>query len=103
MFSDYEKISKSLKVISDPKRLEILDMLSCGDLCACEILEKFDITQPTLSHDMKKLESADLIKSRKIGKNTYYSLKTENLDKLTKILDLIFSRKENCICHIDNN
>ncbi|MBS6106694.1 MULTISPECIES: metalloregulator ArsR/SmtB family transcription factor [Anaerococcus] len=103
MFSDYEKISKSLKVISDPKRLEILDMLSCGELCACEILEKFDITQPTLSHDMKKLESADLIKSRKIGKNTYYSLKTENLDKLTKILDLIFSRKENCICHIDNN
>ena len=103
MFSDYEKISKSLKVISDPKRLEILDMLSCGELCACEILEKFDITQPTLSHDMKKLESADLIKSRKIGKNAYYSLKTENLDKLTKILDLIFSRKENCICHIDNN
>ena len=103
MFSDYEKISKSLKVISDPKRLEILDMLSCGELCACEILEKFDITQPTLSHDMKKLESADLIKSRKIGKNTYYSLKTENLDKITKILDLIFSRKENCICHIDNN
>ena len=103
MFSDYEKISKSLKVISDPKRLEILDMLSCGELCACEILEKFDITQPTLSHDMKKLESADLIKSRKIGKNTYYSLKTENLDKLTKILDLIFSRKENCICNIDNN
>lgn len=103
MISDYEKISKSLKVISDPKRLEILDMLSCGELCACEILEKFDITQPTLSHDMKKLESADLIKSRKIGKNTYYSLKTENLDKLTKILDLIFSRKENCICHIDNN
>lgn len=103
MFSDYEKISKSLKVISDPKRLEILDMLSCGELCACEILEKFDITQPTLSHDMKKLESADLIESRKIGKNTYYSLKTENLDKLTKILDLIFSRKENCICHIDNN
>lgn len=74
MFSDYEKISKSLKVISDPKRLEILDMLSCGELCACEILEKFDITQPTLSHDMKKLESADLIKSRKIGKNTYYPL-----------------------------
>ena len=103
MFSDYEKISKSLKVISDPKRLEIVDMLSCGELCACEILEKFDITQPTLSHDMKKLESADLIESRKIGKNTYYSLKTENLDKLTKILDLIFSRKENCICHIDNN
>jgi len=55
MISDYEKISKSLKVISDPKRLEILDMISCGELCACEILEKFDITQPTLSHDMKKL------------------------------------------------
>ena len=50
MKNKYLEISKKLKVLSDPKRLEIIDMLSCDELCACEILEKFDITQPTLSN-----------------------------------------------------
>ena len=56
----YESISKKLKAISDQKRLKIVDMLSCGELCACEILEKFDITQPTLSSDMKSLRRRSL-------------------------------------------
>ncbi|WP_279624980.1 ArsR/SmtB family transcription factor [Anaerococcus hydrogenalis] len=62
MDDKYVNISKKLKVLSDPKRLEIVDMLSCEELCACEILEKFDISQPTLSSDMKKLEDANIIK-----------------------------------------
>ena len=53
MKNKYLEISKKLKVLSDPKRLEIIDMLSCDELCACEILEKFDITQPTLSNDLQ--------------------------------------------------
>ncbi|WP_216845794.1 ArsR/SmtB family transcription factor [Campylobacter ureolyticus] len=48
-------------------------MLSCDELCACEILEKFDITQPTLSNDMKRLEDANLVISRREGK-TYIIL-----------------------------
>ena len=51
----YIDTAKMLKAISDPKRLRIVDMLSCGELCACEILEEFHITQPTLSHDMRVL------------------------------------------------
>ena len=51
----YLDTAKILKAISDPKRLRIVDMLSCGELCACRILEAFHITQPTLSHDMKLL------------------------------------------------
>ena len=50
---DYEKYARIFKVMSDPKRLKIIDMLSEGELCACKILEEFHITQPTLSHDMK--------------------------------------------------
>lgn len=68
MKNKYIEISKKLKVLSDPKRLEIIDMLSCDELCACEILEKFDITQPTLSNDMKRLEDANLVISRREGK-----------------------------------
>ena len=82
MDNKYINISKKLKVLSDPKRLEIVDMLSCEELCACEILEKFDISQPTLSSDMKKLEDANIIKSRKEGKNVFYIVNKENLDEL---------------------
>ena len=49
----YIDTAKMLRAMSDPKRLRIVDMLSCGEMCACKILEKFQITQPTLSHDMK--------------------------------------------------
>ena len=68
MSFDYENLSKKLRVISDPKRLKIIDMLSCDELCACEILEKFGITQPTLSYDMRKLEEAGLVTSRRMGR-----------------------------------
>lgn len=61
MESVYLETSKILKAIADPKRLKIVDMLSCGELCACKILEAFHITQPTLSHDMKVLLAAGVV------------------------------------------
>ena len=95
---DYENISKKLKVISDPKRLRIIDILSCDQLCACEILEKFNISQPTLSHDMRKLEEVGLVTSWKEGKNTYYSLDKDSLDEIEDSLRLIFHIQDDCIC-----
>ena len=98
MDNKYITISKTLKVLSDPKRLEIVDMLSCEELCACEILEKFDISQPTLSSDMKKLEDANIIKSRKEGKNVFYIVNKESLDELYNLLGKIFESSLDCIC-----
>ena len=98
MSVDYENISKKLKAISDSKRLKIIDMLSCDELCACEILEKFDISQPTLSHDMRKLEEVGLVTSRREGKNIYYSLNKASLDEIEDSLNLIFHIQDDCIC-----
>lgn len=98
MSVDYESVAKKLKVISDPKRLRIIDILSCDELCACELLEKFDISQPTLSHDMRKLEEASLVTSRREGKNTYYSLSKASLDEIEDSLRLIFHIQGDCIC-----
>ena len=98
MDNKYINISKKLKVLSDPKRLEIVDMLSCEELCACEILEKFDISQPTLPSDMKKLEDANIIKSRKEGKNVFYIVNKESLDELYNLLGKIFESSLDCIC-----
>lgn len=97
----YKEISKILKAISDPKRLKIVDMLSCGELCACRILEEFHITQPTLSHDMKVLIEAKVVMDRREGKNIFYSLNKEYLNEFHQILGVILSDKADCICHQD--
>lgn len=91
--------AKILKAISDPKRLRIVDMLSCGELCGCEILEAFPITQPTLSHDMRVLIEAGIVNDRREGKNTYYSLDQERLAKFKDTLHEITTPKANCVCH----
>ena len=95
----YIDVSKMLKAISDPKRLRIVDMLSCGELCACVILESFHITQPTLSHDMKVLTEAGIVLDRREGKNTFYSLNRPALDQMLTSLGTMFQPKADCICH----
>lgn len=67
------------KILSDSNRLQIVQMLSTGELCACKILEKFEITQPTLSHHMKRLCGCGLVNARKEGKWSYYSLNGKTL------------------------
>ena len=95
----YVDTAKILKAISDPKRLRIVDMLSCGELCACKILEAFHITQPTLSHDMRVLIEAGIVNDRREGKNIFYSLNQERLTAFLDILDEITTPKANCVCY----
>ena len=97
----YLDTAKILKAISEPKRLRIVDMLSCGELCACKILEAFQITQPTLSHDMRVLIEAGIVNDRREGKNIFYSLNAERLAAFRNTLHDITVQKENCICHSD--
>ena len=95
----YLDTAKILKAISDPKRLRIVDMLSCGELCACKILEAFHITQPTLSHDMRVLIEAGIVNDRREGKNIFYSLDQERLAAFQNTLHEITTPKTICICH----
>lgn len=86
------------KALSDETRLKIVDMLSCEELCACNILEAFKITQPTLSYHMKILTDCGLVNARKEGAWTKYSLNMELIDALKSFLNNVTSDKENCIC-----
>ena len=74
----YEQTSAILKALADPKRLKIVDLLSAAEsLCACDVLEHFDFTQPTLSHHMKILEKAGIVKVEKRRQWHHYSLQEE--------------------------
>ena len=95
---NYKEISQYLKVIADSSRLEILDLLSCGELCACDLLQHFSFSQPTLSHHMKVLKDNNLITSRKDGNKIFYKLNHDVLDNVTSRLTLLSSSTVPCIC-----
>lgn len=95
---NYEDNSKIIKALSDPGRLKIIDILSCGEKCACELLEQFEFTQPTLSHHMKVLIECGLVKGRKEGLWNYYTLDHTNCNKLLLFLMELVTATDDCIC-----
>ena len=82
MAIEYKTYAKCLKVLSDETRLEIMDLLSEGEMCACALLDQFSITQPTLSYHMKMMKDCGLVDSRKDGIWVKYSVNHEKLDEL---------------------
>ncbi|MDL2281083.1 metalloregulator ArsR/SmtB family transcription factor [Selenomonadales bacterium OttesenSCG-928-I06] len=86
------------KALADPNRLMIIDMISCEELCACNILEKFEITQATLSHHMKILCDCGLVNARKEGKWTHYSLNDAAVKNIKDFIVEITSDTDDCIC-----
>lgn len=79
-----------MKAIAEPNRLQIVDKISTGEKCACDILDDFNFTQPTLSHHMKVLIDAGIVSARKEGKWHYYSLLSENIVEFQKLTNQIF-------------
>ena len=100
---NYEENAKIIKALADSSRLKIIDILSCGERCACDIQEYFDFTQPTLSHHMKVLMEAKLIEVRKEGLWSYYHLNINNCNKLNLFLMNLVTETEGCICKDKSN
>lgn len=67
------------KALGDENRIRILELLADEEMCGCKLLERFDITQPTLSHHMKVLCDSGLVTARKEGKWSHYSLNAESV------------------------
>ncbi len=68
------QLAKVAKAIGDPIRLQLIDVLRkhAGKVCVCELVPLFDISQPTLSHHLKKLRDAGLVDSERQGLWAYY-------------------------------
>ena len=94
----YTEKAEIFKVLSDANRLQIIDMLSCGEMCVCKILENFNITQPTLSHHLKVLADNGIVTSRKEANWMYYKLNDEKMKEITEFLQFISNDKKDCIC-----
>ena len=62
------------KMFSDHTRVRILWALSCEEMCVCDLAVLLDMTKSAISHQLKSLRLANLVKYEKQGKNVYYSL-----------------------------
>ncbi len=73
------EVSSSLVVsgfhaLSDPLRVQVLDLLRDRELCVCDLCEVLNVTQSKLSFHLKTLKEAQLVRSRQEGRWIYYSL-----------------------------
>ena len=101
MENKYLDNARVYKAFCDENRLMILEMLQNGEKCACKLLDKLEISQPTLSHHMRILVESGIVNARKEGKWTYYSFSKDGVadarERLIKLTDII----GNCECFAD--
>lgn len=67
-------LSEFYKVFSDPTKVKILWALDISEMCVCDLAVLTNLTKSAISHQLSSLKEMNLVKSRKEGKNVYYSL-----------------------------
>ena len=82
------------KALSDPIRQRILEMLLEKEMSVNDIVEKFDVSQPTISHHLNLLFQTDLVKREKHGKQIIYSINHERVVSCCGQLYTKFKTKE---------
>ncbi len=80
-----ERMAEVAKALGDPVRMQLVDVLRkhAGEVCVCELVPLFDLSQPTVSHHLKKLRDAGIVGSERRGLWAYYYVKPEALEELT--------------------
>ena len=83
-----DDLSKLLKAVADPTRLQILALIAKAEnqeTCVCNLTEPIQLSQPTISHHLKKLSEVGLIDRERRGTWVWYSI---NRDRWSEIAEL---------------
>lgn len=87
--ADAEHIARLLKALSDPTRLQILSIIEAAparEACVCDLTEPFTMTQPAISHHLKVLVDAGILRRDKRGSWAWYSLNPTQLEPIRHLL-----------------
>ncbi len=76
------------KALADPHRVRIVNLLavSGSSVCVCDLTDKLELSQPTVSFHMKKLVDAGLLDREQRGVWAYYSLRKDSVSKVRQVL-----------------
>lgn len=85
-----EATAELFRALGDANRVKIVNVLATSGepVCVCHLIEPLGLTQPTVSHHMKKLLDAGLVDREQRGKWAYFSLKADALRTLAAVVDL---------------
>ena len=75
-------LAELFKVFGDTTRIKILYALFEEEMCVCDIADLLNMTQSAISHQLRVLKQARLVKFRKDGKTVYYSLDDEHVSEM---------------------
>lgn len=88
------KIANFYKALSDSTRIKIINALDCNEMCVCDISVVLNMTKSAVSHQLKYLKDLDIVKSRKQGKEVFYSLADDHVKQLFEICHEHIMEKE---------
>jgi ArsR family transcriptional regulator len=83
------ELARSFAALADPARLRLLSMIAtaeAGEVCACDLVEPLGKSQPTVSHHLKILHEAGLVKTERQGRWIWYSVVNDRLEGLRAAL-----------------
>ncbi|HEX5497623.1 MAG TPA: metalloregulator ArsR/SmtB family transcription factor [Thermomicrobiales bacterium] len=74
--AEREQLVAAFKALADPTRLDVFRLIAAQDepICACDVVDRFDVSQPTISHHLKTLRDAGLIVASRRGVWAYYGV-----------------------------
>jgi len=75
-------MSDFYKVLGDPTRIKILQILFESEMCVCDLASVMNMNQPAISQQLRTLKGANLVKYRKEGKNVIYSISDDHVKQI---------------------
>jgi ArsR family transcriptional regulator, lead/cadmium/zinc/bismuth-responsive transcriptional repressor len=79
-----EALADTFRVLGDPTRVRILDALSTGELCVCDIASLVGISESAVSHQLRLLRGMRLVRPRRAGRLVYYAVDDQHILELLK-------------------
>lgn len=79
-----EALAETFRVLGDPTRVRILDALSAGELCVCDIAALVGTSESAASHQLRLLRGMRLVRPRRAGRLVYYAVDDQHILELLK-------------------
>ena len=81
----FDNLAEFFKIIGDPTRTKILFALDQNEMCVCDIANVLGMTKSSISHQLATLKKSGIVKSRRDGKEVYYTLDDEHIKQVFEI------------------
>ena len=80
-----EVLAETFRVLGDPTRVRILDVLASGELCVCDIASLVQMSESAVSHQLRLLRHMRLVRARRVGRQAFYSVDDHHILELLRL------------------